>query len=257
MNTATTETTTLEKDIDLDALEKELSGIDDSPEEKSVAPANEVKIEEATPKDEPTKAELKATKAATKKAEAATKKAEKATAKAAAKAEKEANATPKVTRTTSMATSNPSAVIRERLGDKLGETLVLEVADAGLSAKKLQAQQEEILTGIDQLKKKVGEKAVNLIGFVNGTAKLSVYTDIAFRFLKANNRKGIVTADLIAHYQDQAANGVKGYGLGTARSQGHQMFHLLPALKLVKMEGKTMKINPDSLISAKLKTLLK
>jgi len=220
--------------VELDMLEAALAGLDkaDTSSEADVASAvAAVEMEEAN-------AEAYADQEA----------AETPAEVEAAPAEKPAKEK-KPPRETSMATSKKSDVIRERLGDNLAGTLVLEMADAELSKTKLKNQQDKILDMIDGLAKKVGEKAVNLIAHLNGSAKLSAYSEIALKFLNASP-EGIVAADLIAHYQDQKANGVKSYSVGTARSQGHQMFQLLPALKIAEMTGKTMTVNPDSLIAA-------
>lgn len=148
-----------------------------------------------------------------------------------------------------------SEVIRERLGEKLGDTLVLEMSDAELKPKALAKMQDEVLETIDNMAKKVGEKAVNLLGAVNGTSKLSAYTEIAFKFMK-NNPEGFTALDLIAHMQDQDANGIKAYSLGTARSQSHQMVQLFSSLKLVNLDGKSLVMNTDSMLAVAIEGML-
>jgi hypothetical protein len=247
-------------EVDLNELERELAMMDENNSdafEAAVAetesePVTEIELEAAISEVEldEAKAEVYADVEAEKLAEGAdiaeapTEGVKKEAAKKAAKPKKS-------TREHSMVTSKKSDVIRERLGANLAETLVLEVADAGLDAASLQIAQDEVLVKIDGLAKKVGEKAVNLIAHINDSAKLSAYTEIAFKFMQSKS-EGIVSADLIAHFQDQKANGVKSYSIGTARSQGHQMFQLLPALKIAELNGKTMSVNSDSLIAAKL-----
>ena len=154
-----------------------------------------------------------------------------------------------------MAGAKKSVVLRERLGEKMSEALVLELSDAKLKPEELVKQQDALLDAIDQLAVKVGEKAVNLIGAVNGSAKLSTYTAIAIKFL-TNSEEGITAIDLITHMKDQTANGVKGYSEGTARSQGHQMYKLLPAMKIAVLDDKTMNVNPESTLLDSLSAMI-
>lgn len=155
-----------------------------------------------------------------------------------------------------MTSSKKSEVLKEKLGEKLSETLILEVADAELDADTLKKQQDAMLEAIDNLAVKVGEKAVNLISAVNGSSKLSIYTELAIKYAVANP-KGFTITELAEHYQDQKANGVKGYSVGTARSQSNQMSQLFSATKVAKLEGKLMVLNEDSLIVAAITAITK
>lgn len=145
-----------------------------------------------------------------------------------------------------------SVVIMSKLGENPNQFFIVEAKDDELDADGLEAKRDEMLAIVDKMAKKVGEKAVNLYSFMSGHAKLSVYTEHALNFLFA---KGECTAkELIEHLHSGAAG--KPYSLGTARSQGHQMFQLLPALKIATLDGKTMKVNADSVYAATVRDLL-
>jgi len=174
--------------------------------------------------------------------------AEAATDKVVEKVAKEKKAPRKT-----MAGGKKSDVIR----DRLTETLILEVDDAKLSPTELEASQDTLLDYIDtEMAVKVAEKAVNLISAANGHAKLSAYTIITLRFLEESASAGITVKNLVEHLQDQKANGVKGYSDGTAKSQAHQMFKLLPTLKVASMNGKVMTINEDSILMVALREVI-
>jgi hypothetical protein len=148
-----------------------------------------------------------------------------------------------VTPRKTMTGSKKSEVVLEKLGGNSAEFFALEIADAGLDEKGLLAKRADTLAKIDAMAKKVGEKAVNLIDFINSGKKLSAYTEIALRLLIEKGEMS--TKDLVEKYQ------ARPYSIGTSRSQAHQMFKLFPELKVGIMDGKTMKLNPDSLIVAK------
>jgi len=156
---------------------------------------------------------------------------------------------PKTPRKT-MTGHKKSEVALSKVGEK-ATGFILEVADAELDADAQKEKFDKMIAGIDELAIKVGEKAVNLVAYAANDAKLSTYTQISMAYLVS---KGTVTAkELIEHLQDQDANGVKSYGIGTARSQAHQMFKLFPEFKIATMDGKAMTVNEDSLIVAKFK----
>lgn len=163
--------------------------------------------------------------------------------------EKKAAKTKKPRKT--MISSKKSEVATSKLGENAAG-FILELSDAELDEKAQAKQRETFLSSIDDMAKKVGEKAVNLVAYAGADAKLSAYTAIALKFLV--DKGSITTKDLIEHMQDQKANGVKGYSIGTARSQSHQMFQLFPAFKVGTLDGKTMTVNEESLIVAKFKS---
>jgi hypothetical protein len=141
--------------------------------------------------------------------------------------------TPRVT----MTGAKKSAVATSKLGD---DVLLLELSDASESIETLRERSAEIVASFDKLAKKVGEKAVNIVGALKGTAKLSVYTSVALRTLTA--RGSMTAADLIKVYQDG------GYSKGTANSQAHQMMQLLPVFKAGTLTGKLLTRNDNSVL---------
>lgn len=141
----------------------------------------------------------------------------------------------------STAGMKPSAVLRERFGDKLMALMTFSTGEAGFGKKKMSELVEERLVAIDKLPKKVGEKAVNLVSFVAGDATVSVYTRIAVELLVA--KSGITTADLRVEYG-------RTYSSGTSNAQSSQMFALLPFFKIANLEGKSLTINDESTLAA-------
>ncbi len=207
-------------------------------EESDTAEAGELNVEEAIPAPPVKKGGLKAKKEAAK-----AKKAKGGTTDKAKAEPKE----PKAPRKT-VINSKRSEVALDRMGAN-AEDFVLETTDAKLKPAERKAKRDALLAAMDSkdMAVKVSEKAINLIAFTSGAAKLSTYTEIAIKFLVD---KGSMTAqELINHLQDQKANGVKGYSKGTANSQGHQMFKLLPLFMIGTLDGKTMKVNKQSIIA--------
>lgn len=148
--------------------------------------------------------------------------------------------------------SKKSDRIKHRLGEKVGELLILEASDVMLDPETLQARQTQILESIDkQLAKKVGEKAAQLLDWYNKGGKLNEIMKRAFTVLAKEGEltsgdKGNLQQDLLA----------KPYSLGTARSQANQIFMLFPFLKITVKEKGRMIANPDSVMLAKAKAEL-
>lgn len=148
--------------------------------------------------------------------------------------------------------SKKSDRIKHKLGDKVGDFLVLEMSDATLDADALKARQEEILSDIDtKLAKKVGEKAAQLLDWYSKGGKLNEIMRRAFTVLVTEGEltsgdKGNLQQDLLA----------KPYSLGTARSQANQVFMLFPFFKITVKEKGRMIMNPDSVMLAKARAQL-
>jgi hypothetical protein len=144
-----------------------------------------------------------------------------------------------------------SQKVASKLGDKVSEFLVLEMADAELDEAALKAKQETVLAEIDTLAKKVSEKAVQLFGWMRNGGSLNEVMKRTFEVLAkegelTSGEKGNLQQNLLA----------KPYSKGTAASQANQMFMLLPMLKVTRREKGRMIANPDSLILAKAKAEL-
>lgn len=137
-----------------------------------------------------------------------------------------------------------SEVILDRLGEKAGDYMVLEVADAEKSADELAAQQQELLSIIDQkMSKKIAEKAVNVMSWVAGKSKLRTDVAISLGFLV---KQGSITKnELINHI---ATGTDKPRGMSTAKAQGGNVWNLMIDLKMGRLDGKVMTVNEESLI---------
>lgn len=142
--------------------------------------------------------------------------------------------------------SKPSQVLAQHIGEgeSLHAAMILEVGD-----KAGEENTKAISAKIDNLAKKIGEKAVNVLRNRNNPANLQVYTRIGIEKLVA---AGTMTSkDLTDHYHTGA--GGKSYTIGTARAQGNQLMTLLPALKIANATAKgTLEVNPNSAILAEL-----
>jgi hypothetical protein len=138
-----------------------------------------------------------------------------------------------------------------KLGDKAGEFLLLEISDAELEEAELKARQEQILASIDATAIKVGDKARQLFGWLKNGGTLNevmrrAFVEMAKDGYLTSGKQGNLHATLLA----------KPYSGPTAASQGNQIFMLFPALKIaIKEKGKLIP-NPDSLLLAKVNSVL-
>lgn len=103
---------------------------------------------------------------------------------------------------------------------------------------------ESFVKEAEALPKKIREKMANVFVSVVSGHQLSVYTQDAVAYLKANGKASV--SDLRAMYME--GNGVnhKGYSLGTAGAQSSQMMKLLPAISVAFREGNTLTFNDES-----------
>lgn len=95
---------------------------------------------------------------------------------------------------------------------------------------------------VDNLAKKVGDKAVNLLRWQHDPKKLQGYTRLGVEHLLEHST--ISSKSLTEHFQKS------GYTIGTARSQANQLMSLLPALKVASKSGRELTVNADSTIVA-------
>jgi hypothetical protein len=143
--------------------------------------------------------------------------------------------------------SKQSDRIAHRLGDKLGEFMLLEIGDAELSGEDLQARNKEVLSLIDGTAKKVGEKAAMLFKWMQQGGELNEVMKRAFTLMA---KEGFLTSGDKGNLQENLL--AKPYSLGTARSQSNQIFCLFRALKVANMDGKGKMVpNPNSLVLMK------
>ena len=197
-----------------------------------------------------TSADDKAAKKAAKVAEQAAKKIEREAARAAKKAEREAA---KVGKPTRKHYASKVERLTDKLGDKLGENTVLEIADAILEGDELVAKQGETLLALKSAGIKVQNRMTFMLEFVAGkSAKLNGVIHTAFALLHKDGQlttggKGNVITALLAHpYSDSAA-----------KAMGGNTILAMKALKvIVPTEKGTFVANPDSLILMKINGMI-
>jgi len=188
---------------------------------------------------------------------------ETATPKKGAKQQKEpeaqAEVTPNVEKLkTHPALRNPfakkSEKIMAKLGDKAADYLIMETADALLSPEELEAKRVALLADLDnpaKTAKKVGEKAVQLFGWVRNGGKLNEYMHRAFKVLSED---GHLASGIDGNLQKNYL--ARPYAPGTASAQANQIFQLFPLLKLTIREKGRMVPNPDSVLLTTILTKL-
>jgi hypothetical protein len=147
-----------------------------------------------------------------------------------------------------------SEKIMAKLGDKAHDYLIMETADALLSPEELEAKRSALLRDLDdpnKTAKKVGEKAVQLFGWVRNGGKLNEYMQRAFKVLAEDGQLSSgVGGNLQKNYL------ARPYAPGTASAQANQIFQLFPLLKLTVREKGVMKPNPDSVLLTTILTKL-
>lgn len=139
--------------------------------------------------------------------------------------------------------TKPSERVNAKLPD-LGKTLIVSVNDAEETDAYRQSVVDDLMSDIDSLPKKVGEKAVNAFQAATTDTKLSVYTQAAIDLLR--EKKTITLKDLRDHY---VAPNPRPLGETTASSQASQMFKLLPFLNIAVRNGSSMTIVEDSALA--------
>jgi hypothetical protein len=189
------------------------------------------------------RAQAKADKAAAKAVEAANK----AAIRAAKKADREAAKAAKPAPVPRVKYENKTDLMKSRLGDQLGEYMVLEVADAALEGAELQAKQNETLAVIDGLSQKPKNRANFLMTFMHKGGKLNEPIQRAFQVLKRDGQ--ITTGDKGNYHLDLVS---RPYAVSAARAMGNNTITVLRALKVILLGEKGVYApNPDSLILAK------
>lgn len=132
-----------------------------------------------------------------------------------------------------------------RLGDKLGDFMVLEVADAALEGEALKAKQDETLAILRGMSVKVKNRASLLLDYAAGkTGSLNEVITRAFKVLAADGKletgdKGNLHLNLLA----------KPYSQGAASAMGRNTINLMAALKVINKTDKGVFVaNPESLL---------
>lgn len=130
-----------------------------------------------------------------------------------------------------------SVALATALGDKLDDLLTIDEKDKALTDDERFDKRIALLETIDNMPKKIGEKAANLFAHVSRGAALSNYTRIAVNFLFSNDE--LTSKQLKDVYMTR-------YSEGTASSQTTQMMNLLPALGIAIKSGGRLIPNPTS-----------
>lgn len=140
-----------------------------------------------------------------------------------------------------------SEKIAHKLGDKMGEFILLELADATLEAEELKAKQAEVLAACDGASQiKVREKMVQLFGWARNGGKLN---EVMRRSFVTLAKDGFLTSGDKGNLHCNLLE--KPYSVGTARAQSNQIFSLFPILKIVnKTEKGRYELNPESALFA-------
>lgn len=153
-----------------------------------------------------------------------------------------------------------SQKIAHKLGEKAREFLIMDERDESLSDAELEKKQAELLSTVDKMAVKVGEKATMLFGYLRNGGKLNEIMRRAFVLLCKDGHlstgdKGNLIGDFLN--TSPVVPGVRPYSIGTARSQATQIFQLFPALGICnEREAGKLTLNEHSTILKKMKAEL-
>jgi hypothetical protein len=151
---------------------------------------------------------------------------------------------PKVPKNPRVHYENKTDRIKQRLGEKLGDYLVLELSDAELEGDALKAKQDETLAVIDAMSVKVKNRASLLMDFLSGkAAKPNEIMKRALDCLAADGKlgtgdKGNLHLNLLT----------KPYSAAAARSMGRNTLTVMERTKMIVLSAKGEYLpNPESL----------
>lgn len=141
--------------------------------------------------------------------------------------------------------------ISDKLGDKLGEYTVLELADAMLVGTELAAKQQETLAIVKASGTKVQNRQTFIFEFIAGkSAKLNGVIQTALTIL---SKDGYIAMGIEGNlYKALIA---KPYSPNAAKAMGGNTVLALKSLKVVIDEAGKLVANPNSLILAKFKAM--
>ncbi|MDR9847071.1 hypothetical protein [Herbaspirillum huttiense] len=141
-------------------------------------------------------------------------------------------------------THKPGDLLKHKLGEKAGEYLMFSLADATLDPDALAAKQQAFIDRMndkDAIADKVRDKiSMFLVWMVKG----GELNEVLKRSITLLHKEGQLTSGDKGNLQLNLLE--KPYSVGTARSQGNQMFMALPELGLTLKEKGRMVPNPDS-----------
>lgn len=143
--------------------------------------------------------------------------------------------------------------IETKLGDQLGDYMVLTLSDAALEGEALKVAQRGTLDVINAMGEKVKNRATLLIEFIAG--RRSSCNEIMLRALTILKKDGVLTRGAEGNlHKDLLA---RPYAENSARSMGDNTLRVLVGLKMVVPGEKNSLIaNPESLLLMKANSLL-
>lgn len=143
--------------------------------------------------------------------------------------------------------------IETKLGDQLGDYMVLTLSDAALEGEALKVAQRGTLDVINAMGEKVKNRATLLIEFVAG--RQSKCNEIMLRALTILKKDGMLTRGAEGNlHKDLLA---RPYAENSARSMGDNTLRVLIGLKMViPGEKNSLVANPESLLLMKANSLL-
>lgn len=160
---------------------------------------------------------------------------------------------PKVAKEKPAATPYSSKVARltDKLGEKIGDFTVLEIADAMLDGDALRLKQAETLAIINTSGVKVQNRQVFILEYIAGkSAKLNNVIQSAIAIL---SKDGFISMGAEGNlYKALVA---KPYSVNAAKAMGGNTLLALKSLKVIISDAGNWVANPNSLILAKLKSM--
>jgi hypothetical protein len=141
--------------------------------------------------------------------------------------------------------ANKTDRIKARLGEKLGDYLVLEIADAELEGDALKAKQDETLAVIDAMSVKVKNRASLLLDWLSG--KTAQPNEILKRALAVLHADGKITTGDNGNLHKNLLT--KPYSASAARSMGRNTITVMEKTKMIVASGTKGEYvpNPSSL----------
>jgi hypothetical protein len=151
-------------------------------------------------------------------------------------------------------THKPGDLLKAKLGAKAGDYLTFSMKDADLSVDEIIAKQEAFIARMNDneaIADKVRDKIQMLLTWMATGGNLNVVLNRTLRQLHLDGHltsgdKGNLHINLLE----------KPFSPGTARSQGNQMFMVLPELGITTKEKGRMVANPDSALLPIINSLL-
>jgi hypothetical protein len=151
--------------------------------------------------------------------------------------------------------------LNDKLGNSVGEFVVLTLDDAGLDEDALKAKVTETFALIKDMNSKKANRATNLIEFIAG--KRGSINPVLKRVLTLLSKNGMITmgvqGNVLTDLVNNPAPGERGYTIAAARAMAGNTVSMFEDLKLIVPSATTRHAfvsNPDSLLLLKANQLL-